>query len=210
MEHEKDLQPDGTEKENVLDETIEQEKGEEDINVEEQSQTEEKSQSNETEIKEKPEEIIARLTEQIHSLERELQEKDNRLLRLQADFDNYRRRTRNEIESIEKYRSQALALEILPSVDNFERALKTEAKSDEVKSILQGMEMVYNNLLEALKKEGITPIETVGKEFDPKFHHAVMQGHDEEKEPNTVLEEYQKGYMLKDRVIRPAMVKVNQ
>jgi len=155
-------------------------------------------------------EVIAKLTEQIKTLEQELLEKENRILRLQADFDNYRRRTRSEMEAIEKYRSQSLALEILPSVDNFERALQVEAKSEEGKSILSGMEMIYKGLLEALKKEGVEPIETVGKEFDPKYHHAVMQGNDETKDSNIILEEYQKGYLLKDRVLRPAMVKVNQ
>ena len=150
------------------------------------------------------------LKAKIEQLEKELDEKDNRLIRVQADFDNYRKRTRNEIEAIEKYRSQSLATELLGVVDNFERALQTNVTSEDAKALLQGMEMVYKGMLEAFKKEGIEPIESVGKEFDPHEHHAVMQGSDEQVKSNIVLEEFQKGYRLKDRVIRPAMVKVNQ
>lgn len=152
----------------------------------------------------------AELKAKIEQLEKELDEKDNRLIRVQADFDNYRKRTRNEIEAIEKYRSQPLATELLTVVDNFERALQTNVTSEDAKALLQGMEMVYKEMLEAFKKEGIEPIESVGKEFDPHEHHAVMQGSDEQVKSNIVLEEFQKGYRLKDRVIRPAMVKVNQ
>lgn len=154
--------------------------------------------------------VEAELKSKIEQLEKELEEKENRLLRVQADFDNYRRRTKGDIEAIEKYRSQSLATELLTVVDNFERALQTEVKSDDAKALLQGMEMVYKGMLEAFKKEGIEPIDSVGKEFDPHEHHAVMQGSDDQVESNIVLEEFQKGYRLKDRVIRPAMVKVNQ
>ncbi|MCU9613933.1 nucleotide exchange factor GrpE [Caldibacillus lycopersici] len=153
---------------------------------------------------------VSELQERISQLEKAVEEKDNRLLRLQADFDNYRRRTRSEIESNEKYRSQSLALGILTAIDNFERALQTEVQDEEAKSLLQGMEMIYRNILEALKKEGIEALESVGQPFDPEYHHAVMQDSNDQYEPNTVIEEFQKGYKLKDRVIRPAMVKVNQ
>lgn len=198
-------------------EALEMEQAEQEIsetetnNMENVDTINEESVSEEEQNKEEnPQELINQLTDQIKQLEQQLEEKENRILRIQADFDNYRKRTRNEIEAIEKYRSQALALEILPSVDNFERALQTEAKSEDGKSILQGMEMIYKGILDALKKEGIEQMETVGKEFDPKYHHAVMQGQEEDKDSNIILEEYQKGYMLKDRVLRPAMVKVNQ
>lgn len=147
---------------------------------------------------------------EIQELKEKLEEADNRYLRLQADFDNFRRRTRLDQEASDKYRSQKLITELLPALDNFERALKTEVDNDQTKSLLQGMEMVYRGLLDALQKEGVETIETVGKEFDPYKHHAVMQGEDENYGSNVVIEEFQKGYMLKDRVIRPAMVKVNQ
>ena len=99
--------------------------------------------------------------------------------------------------------------DLLPAIDNFERALKMESDHEQVKSVLQGMEMVYRSILEALKNEGVEQIQAVGKEFDPNFHQAVMQVEVEGFESNMVVEEFQKGYILKDRVIRPSMVKVN-
>ena len=147
---------------------------------------------------------------EIHVLTKKLEEADNRYLRLQADFDNFRRRTRLDIEAGEKYRAQKLAIELLPALDNFERALNIEADNEQSKSLLQGMEMVYRGLVEALKKEGVEAIESVGKEFNPNFHQAVMTGEDESFGSNIVIEEFQKGYMIKDRVLRPSMVKVNQ
>jgi molecular chaperone GrpE len=147
---------------------------------------------------------------EIQNLTSKLEEADNRYLRLQADFDNFRRRTRLDIEAGEKYKAQKLVTELLPALDNFERALQIEAENEQTRSMLQGMEMVYRGIVDALKKEGVEPIEAVGKEFDPNFHQAVMQGEDENFGSNIVTDEFQKGYMLKDRVIRPSMVKVNQ
>lgn len=146
----------------------------------------------------------------VKELEAALDEKENKLLRLQADFDNYRRRVRLDQEAAEKYRAQNLVSDILPSLDNFERALKVEANDEQSKSLLQGMEMVYRGLIEAIKNEGVEIIESVGQQFDPHLHQAVMQIEDPNVEPNTIVEEFQKGYKLKDRVIRPSMVKVNQ
>jgi molecular chaperone GrpE len=147
---------------------------------------------------------------EIQLLINKLEEADNRYLRLQADFDNFRRRTRLDSEASEKYRAQKLATNLLPALDNFERALKLEADNEQTKSLLQGMDMVYRSLVDALKSEGIEAIEAVGKEFDPNFHQAVMTDENEEYGSNIVTEEFQKGYMIKDRVLRPAMVKVNQ
>ncbi|MEH7251369.1 nucleotide exchange factor GrpE [Neobacillus niacini] len=147
---------------------------------------------------------------EIQVLTSKLEDADNRYLRLQADFDNFRRRTRLDSEAAEKYRAQKLVTELLPALDNFERALKIEADNEQTKSLLQGMDMVYRSLVEALKTEGVEVIEAVGNEFDPNFHHAVMQGEDESFGSNIVTDEFQKGYILKDRVIRPSMVKVNQ
>jgi molecular chaperone GrpE len=150
------------------------------------------------------------LLEKNDELEKKLAEFENRYLRLQADFDNSRRRSKIEAEANEKYRAQKLIIDILPAVDNFERALATEVDNDQAKSLKQGMEMVYRSLLDALLKEGLQPIEAVGKEFDPHLHQAVMQGNEENFGSNIVIEEFQKGYLLKDKVIRPSMVKVNQ
>ncbi|WP_223591306.1 nucleotide exchange factor GrpE [Neobacillus bataviensis] len=158
-------------------------------------------------------EAVTPLEEQlkeIQMLQEKLDAADNRYLRLQADFDNFRRRTKLDLEASEKYRAQKLIMDLLPALDNFERALKVEADNEQTKSLLQGMDMVFRSLVDALKKEGLEPIEAVGKEFDPHQHQAVMQGEDENYGSNIVIEEFQKGYLLKDRVIRPSMVKVNQ
>ena len=168
----------------------------------------EQVQSEETQQEEKDE--LALAYEKIAQLEAKLAETENRLLRLHADFDNYRRRVRLDMEAAEKYRAQNLVADLLPILDNFERALQVQVEDEKAKSLLQGMEMVYRSLIEALKKEGVEAIESVGKPFDPHVHQAVMQVDDQNYEPNTVVEEFQKGYKLKDRVIRPAMVKVNQ
>lgn len=150
------------------------------------------------------------LQKEIQLLQGKLDEAENKYLRLHADFDNFRRRIRLEQESAEKYRAQKLVTDILPVLDNFERALVMEADNEQTKALLQGMDMVYRGLLDALKKEGLEPIEAVGKDFDPQFHHAVMQGNDDNFGPGAVIQELQKGYLLKDRVIRPTMVQVNQ
>lgn len=163
------------------------------------------SQEEETNPSDALEEALKKITE----LEEKLQESDNRYLRLQADMDNMRRRNRLDMEAKEKYRAQKLVTELLPALDNFERALNIQTDNEQVKTVMQGMVMIHRSLLDAIKSEGVTPIEAINQEFDPNFHHAVMQEEVEGVEANIVVEELQKGYVLKDRVIRPAMVKVS-
>ncbi|MED1468303.1 nucleotide exchange factor GrpE [Bacillus salipaludis] len=150
------------------------------------------------------------LLKEIEGLKNKLDEADNRYLRLQADFDNFRRRSRLDQEASEKYRAQKLITDLLPALDNFERAMKVEVDNEQAKSLLQGMDMIYRGIVDALKKEGVEPIETVEKEFNPHLHQAVMQESNENYGSNIIIEEFQKGYLLKDRVIRASMVKVNQ
>ncbi|WP_459499385.1 nucleotide exchange factor GrpE [Bacillus sp. C1] len=174
------------------------------------------TQTDETITEENIEDVVeekseaALLQEKVDGLQAKLTETEGRTLRLQADFENYKRRVQLDKQAAEKYRSQSLVSDILPALDNFERAMQVEASDEQMKSLLQGMEMVYRQLLEALTKEGVEAIEAVGKQFDPHEHQAVMQVEDSEFESNAVVEEFQKGYKLKDRVIRPSMVKVNQ
>ncbi|HEY4602687.1 MAG TPA: nucleotide exchange factor GrpE [Cerasibacillus sp.] len=156
-------------------------------------------------------------TKEMNELKNELakltEEKDqiyNRLLRLQAEYDNYKKRTQKEKVAERKYKSQDLATELLPALDNFERALNIEDVPEEMKGFFDGMSMIYRQITEVLKAEDITEIETVGKAFDPNIHHAVMQVEDDSIDSNIVVEELQKGYVLKDKVLRPAMVKVNK
>lgn len=138
--------------------------------------------------------------------EAELAEKENRYLRLQADFENFRRRTRQEKEELAAVVTQNLLKDLLPFLDNFERALAAE--NSDAESLRAGVEMMYNQLVEALKKEGLEYIETKDKPFDPNFHQAVMRVEDSDKEDGAIVAELQKGYMVKGRVIRPSMVQV--
>lgn len=164
--------------------------------------------SEEVEVEETLEDVNV-LAERLAKLEQEKQEVFDRYVRLQAEFDNFKKRTQKEKESDRKYKSQDLIQEILPALDNFERALQVEL-TEENASYAEGMSMVHRQLIDALKSEGVEEIETVGKPFDPNVHHAVMQVEEADVESNHIVEAFQKGYMLKDRVIRPAMVKVNK
>ncbi|ODG90209.1 MULTISPECIES: nucleotide exchange factor GrpE [Bacillaceae] len=148
--------------------------------------------------------------EELQKLRAEVDEKENKYLRLHADFENYKRRALLDQQSLMTYRAQSLVTDLLPVLDNFERALQVEATDEQTASLKQGMEMVYRLLVEAVKKEGVEEIPALGEQFDPNVHQAVMQESDDSKPSNEVLQEFQKGYKLKDRVIRPSMVKVNE
>nr|WP_281248884.1 nucleotide exchange factor GrpE [Bacillus alkalicellulosilyticus] len=155
------------------------------------------------------EEVVTEEQQKMNELEKQVQGLNEKLLRVHADYDNLRRRTKSEKEAAAKYRAQSLVEELLPVLDNFERALQVTVEQDETKSLLQGMEMVYRQLHDALTKEGVEVIPAEGELFDPHLHQAVMQIDSPDHEKNQVVEELQKGYRLKDRVIRPSMVKVN-
>jgi molecular chaperone GrpE len=148
-------------------------------------------------------------SEGLTQIEQEKNDLQERLLRVQAEYDNFRKRTQKEKEAASKYRSQDLAEALLPVVDNLDRALQTVQDEEANKGFVDGIRMVHRQLLEAFDKQGIEAIETVGQPFDPHQHQAVMQVENADYEPNTVVQELQKGYKLKDRVIRPAMVQVN-
>ncbi|MBP7726944.1 nucleotide exchange factor GrpE [Mitsuokella multacida] len=151
-------------------------------------------------------EEIEALKGQVEKLTGDLQEKKDRLLRLQADFDNFRRRSAKEREEISAVVTQNFCKDMLPLLDNFERAMAAETK--DVEAFQKGVEMIFTQFQEVLKKNGLEQIEAVGQKFDPNFHQAVMRVEDPEKEDDTVAQELQKGYMVKGRVIRPSMVQV--
>lgn len=130
----------------------------------------------------------------------------NRLARVQADYDNFRRRTRQEKEDFYKYASEQLVVALLPVLDNFDRALAAGGES--VESFKSGVQMIYRQLQDILEADGLTPVQAVGEQFDPTRHEAVLQAETDEYPDNTVIEEFSRGYCLKDKVIRPAMVKV--
>lgn len=131
------------------------------------------------------------------------------LQRLQAEFDNYRKRTLKEKTEITKYASERLVGELLPVLDNFERAASAAQMNSDFASLAQGVDMILRQLQTALGKEGLKAIEAVGQPFDPNLHNAVLRMESDEHPENTVVEELQKGYYLKDKVLRPSMVKVS-
>ena len=156
---------------------------------------------------EETEEVVA---DAAHVLDELKADFDNRYKRLQADFENFKRRTNQEKEQLAGYVKGDVLTDLLPVLDNLERSQNVQDPSDEVKSFLKGYEMITKQFVEALKKHGIEHIEVEGKEFDPNFHQAVMMVSDENYGHNMIVEELQKGYKLKDRVIRASLVKVNE
>ncbi len=149
---------------------------------------------------------VEELQQQIEKLEAQVKEKEDRALRLQADFDNFRRRTRQEKEEISAVVTQTILTDLLPLLDNFERAMAVETTDTE--NFQNGVEMIYKQLKETMQKNGLEAIETEGAKFDPNFHQAVMRVQNADQEDDTIAAELQKGYMVKGRVIRPSMVQV--
>ena len=148
--------------------------------------------------------------DEVTLLKQQLEEEKNRYIRLLADFENYKRRVQLDKEADTKYRAQSVLTDILPVLDNLERALAIQPTTEEAISLTKGVDMVYRSLQTALEKEGLEPIKSEGVQFDPNLHQAVMQEKDESQESGIVLQELQKGYKLKDRILRPSMVKVNE
>ena len=140
------------------------------------------------------------------ALEAQLKEKSDRILRLQADFENFRRRTAKEKEELAAVITQNLLTDLLPLLDNFERAMAVEQTDGE--AFQKGVEMIFTQLREVMDKHGLEGIEAEGKPFDPKVHQAVMRVENPDVEDGTITQVLQKGYQAKGRVIRPAMVQV--
>ena len=135
----------------------------------------------------------------------ELTDKNKRML---AEFENFRNRSEKEKSAMFEVGAKTVIEKILPVIDNFERGLTQKPEGAEAEGFVTGMDMVYKQLLSSLDELGVKPIEAVGKEFDPELHNAVMHVEDEEAGENVVVEEFQKGYMYKDTVVRHSMVKV--
>ena len=144
--------------------------------------------------------------------ELKLKETEDKLLRLQAEFMNYQNRREKELETLFKYEGESIIKEVLKVVDNFERAINMDDDdlSDEVSKFLSGFKMIYTSLINMLTDLEVTEIDVDGKEFDPTIAEAVLVEEDKTKPAGVVLEVLQKGYKYKDKVIRPAMVKVNK
>jgi molecular chaperone GrpE len=140
--------------------------------------------------------------------DQKIAELTDRLMRNMAEFDNFRKRSEKEKGQMYDYGVKSVVEKILPIIDNFERGLGTVTEKEKESGFAQGIEMIYKQLLTALEEIGLEPIDAVGKEFDPGLHNAVMHGEDETLGANIVTDEFQKGYLYHDIVVRHSMVKV--
>jgi len=170
--------------------------------------TEDNSKADGNKDDEKNNEVVdmENLKKQLIEKEALIEDYYNRLARAQADYENLKRRMNEEREKLTNYAAENLITGILPVLDNFQRALENQKDcSDE---FVAGVEMIYKQLQDVLKKDGVEEMNPLGEDFDPNKHEAVMQVESEEYEENKIIEVLRKGYILKDKVIRPAMVKV--
>ncbi len=154
------------------------------------------------------EDRVKQLEEALARKEAESAANWDKFVRERADLENYRKRVQRDKEDLLKYGNESLLLEILPVIDNMERAL-IHSSEDSMSAVIEGVELTLSMLTAALKKFGVSPIESVGKMFDPAYHQAMTQVESADHAPNTVVDEFQKGYMLNDRLLRPAMVSVS-
>ncbi|WP_071123926.1 nucleotide exchange factor GrpE [Leptotrichia massiliensis] len=188
---EKDLEKENFEGEAVQNEAVE----EQNENVE--SQEAEKSAEETSEDK-------------IQKLEAELQEWKNSYTRKLAEFQNFTKRKENEVAEMRKYASEGIIVKLLDNVDNLERAVDASKESQNFDSLIEGVNMILNNLKHLLAEEDVEEIEAAGKEYDPYEHKAMITENKEELDDNVVVQVFQKGYKMKGKVVRPAMVTVNK
>ncbi len=153
---------------------------------------------------------VDELKKKLEEKEKEGKEHYDRLLRVAADLENYKKRAAREKEEWVKYANEDLMKAILPFVDNLERALNHAEKGEKNEGVLEGLKLTLQQLLQTLFRFGLSPVESVGKPFDPTVHEAMLAVETDQQEPNKVVEEFQKGYFLKDRLLRPATVSVSK
>lgn len=145
----------------------------------------------------------------MENYKKECEELKDKFVRLTAEFQNFKRRTEKEKADLYKYANEKLIVDILPVIDNFERAIDSMKNDEECNGhAVEGVELIQKSLVEMLEKNGLEEILSVGEKFDPEVHHAVMTGQEDGFESDQVIEEFQKGYKLNSKVIRPSMVKV--
>ncbi|MFQ6092123.1 MAG: nucleotide exchange factor GrpE [bacterium] len=153
---------------------------------------------------------VEALVKEVDTYKKQLEECQDKFLRLAADFDNFKKRTAREFSELMKSANEDLISQLIPVVDNFERALAAATSSADFDSFHKGVEMIYQQLKDMLQRQGVKEIEAVGLPFDPHRHEAVLVVEKKEHPPETVVEEVERGYMLNDRVLRPSKVAVNR
>ena len=193
------------------------------LNKEQQSAKEHKRKNNSSEKSEKqpadislakktahrkPRKEMAKLKKKIIEFEQELEKSRDRYLRFAAEFDNYRKRTRKEFQQLIESAEEKLIFELLPVLDNLERVNSQDHSELAVKEFIDGIKIITNQFSEVLKKAGVEPFESVGKEFEPNLHDAMMQVDGDGAEPNVIVQEIEKGYMIGSKVLRHAKVSV--
>jgi len=151
---------------------------------------------------------IAEMQRQLRELSDQFEAARDQYLRTLADFQNFRRRTEEQKAELVRFANRELVAQLLPILDNFERAMSSASQSQNYEALMAGVTLTHRQLQEFLQKNGVTPIEAIGAEFDPAFHEAVMRVEDGEHPENTVVKELQRGYTMHGRVVRPSMVKV--
>jgi len=171
--------------------------------------TEAKHQKNKKK-KEDKEKEVEELKKRLEEKEKESKENYERLLRTAADFENYKKRAAREKEDWTKFANEDLIRAILPFIDNLERAVNHAQKVVDTGVLIEGVRLTLQQLLQALNKFGLSSFESVGKPFDPAIHEAMLVVETDKHEPNQVVEEFQKGYLLNDRLLRPATVSVSK
>lgn len=160
--------------------------------------------------KKKEDKEIEELKKKLEEKEKEAKENYDRLLRTAADFENYKKRAAREKEDWTKFANEDLIRAILPFIDNLERAVNHAQKIADTGVLVEGVQLTLQQLLQALNKFGLSSFESVGKPFDPAMHEAMLVVETDKHEPNQVVEEFQKGYLLNDRLLRPATVSVSK
>jgi len=173
----------------------------------EPSAAEEKAEKTEEEVLQEEDKDMAAALEEARI---KLQESEDKVLRLAADFDNTKKRLEREREISLKYAEENVLKELLPGIDNIERAMDQGRESNSIENLLEGVELTRNGLLATLEKFGVKAIDSTGQPFDPNIHEALAMEETDAMEPNMVLREYQKGYLYKDRLLRPAKVIVSK
>lgn len=154
---------------------------------------------------------LAALEAELEAKTKEAQENYDRLLRASAELENFKKRSARETAEFRKYANESIIKAIIPVIDNLERALESSKENQNAESsIIEGVRMTLSEILKVFESFNVRPIESLGKTFDPGFHQAVMQQKTDDHPDNTVLEELQKGYLMHDRLIRPAMVIVSK
>ena len=162
------------------------------------------------EDKKEEEKETEELKKKLEEKEKEAKEHYDRLLRMAADFENYKKRAVREKEEWTKFANEDLIKGILPFIDNLERAVNHSEKTEDFQSLVEGIKLTVQQLLQTLNKFGVSPIESLGKPFNPAVHQAMLLVESDQHEPNQVVEEFQKGYLLNDRLLRPATVSVSK